>query len=360
MSESDLPNIINNLFKIKTDNYIFIYTPPKVGSTTLVTSLRISLGMSFNVVHIHDEIMLNVLTGLTNIKINDIIHFLSNQGKNVYVIDVYRSPIERKMSAFFEKISPLHFNNTEENISKYSIKRLSDRFNKLFPYLENGDHYFDKYAIENPINFDFLNKYTIQELNNIKYIKLRLCDSYLWGSILTNILKNEIIIISDYNTESKCIGYIYNKFKEEYKIPINYLENIKKCKYFNYYYNEEERNKYLNMWSSNQTDAYIPYNEEEYKFYINLCLENQYIYDIQTQHYIDNGCFCKYCNKKRRELFLKAKSGEKITDRIIHIDVVNENINKSIQKISNVVKNKCKLLKSNSKFSTDQFKLKLK
>ena len=44
--------IINKLFNTKNNNYIFIYTPPKVGSTTLVSSLRISLGNSFNVIHI--------------------------------------------------------------------------------------------------------------------------------------------------------------------------------------------------------------------------------------------------------------------------------------------------------------------
>jgi hypothetical protein len=37
----------------------------------------------------------------------------------VYVIDVYRSPIERKMSEFFEKIADMHFNTTEENLNNY-------------------------------------------------------------------------------------------------------------------------------------------------------------------------------------------------------------------------------------------------
>ena len=32
-------------------------------------------------------------------------------GKNVYVIDVYRSPIECKISTFFEKVGVYHFNN---------------------------------------------------------------------------------------------------------------------------------------------------------------------------------------------------------------------------------------------------------
>jgi len=41
---------------IKNKNtLIFIYTPPKVGSTTLVTSFRISCARRVNVLHIHDE-----------------------------------------------------------------------------------------------------------------------------------------------------------------------------------------------------------------------------------------------------------------------------------------------------------------
>ena len=119
MNNQIIEDSIKKIFNNVTNNYIFIYTPPKVGSTTLVTSLRISLGKTYNIIHIHDEVMLSVLTGINCVKINDIIGFLSNQGKNVYVIDVYRTAIERKMSEFFEKLSPYHFNNSEENISKY-------------------------------------------------------------------------------------------------------------------------------------------------------------------------------------------------------------------------------------------------
>ncbi len=216
MDKNNITDSINKLFNTATNNYIFVYTPPKVGSTTLVTSLRVSLGKSYNTIHIHDETMLSVLTGINDVKINDIIRFLSNQGKNIYVIDVYRTPLERKMSEFFEKISAYHFNNTSENISKYSIKRISDRFNKLFPHIENGDHYFNNYNISEPIPFDFEKKYTIQVINNIKYIKLRLCDSDLWANILSNIFQSDIVIIHDYKTEDKGIGSLYNKFKSEY------------------------------------------------------------------------------------------------------------------------------------------------
>jgi hypothetical protein len=56
-----------------------------------------------------------------NISINEIIHYNKKIGKNVFVIDIYRSPIERKISEYFEKLSCHHFNNTDENINKYNI-----------------------------------------------------------------------------------------------------------------------------------------------------------------------------------------------------------------------------------------------
>ena len=350
MDENKITDSINKLFSNLTDNFIFIYTPPKVGSTTLVTSLRISLGKIYNIIHIHDETMLSVLTGINDIKINDIINYLSKKGKNVNVIDIYRTPIENKMSEFFEKISPYHFNNSETNISNYSIERISDRFNNIFPHIVTCDNYLDKYDINEPIPFDFEKKYTIQIINNIKYIKLRLCDVNLWASILTDIFKLEIVIINDYKTEDKGIGELYKKFKNNYKIPINYIENIKECKYFNYYNNEIERNRYLRHWSKEKTNEYIPYTSNEYKFYINLCLQNQYINDVQLEHYIDNGCFCKCCSLKRKELFYKAKSGEKTFDKMNHSELVN---NYQLTKIKNIKEN-IKTVLSNSKIKQQQ------
>ena len=71
-----ISSVVNKLFNIESDGYVFIYTPPKVGSTTLVSSLRLSLGNSYSIVHIHDEVMLNVLTGVANVSVNEIINYL--------------------------------------------------------------------------------------------------------------------------------------------------------------------------------------------------------------------------------------------------------------------------------------------
>jgi hypothetical protein len=350
-----ISSVVNKLFSVESDGYVFIYTPPKVGSTTLVSSLRVSLGNSYSIVHIHDEIMLNVLTGVTDVSINEIIAFLSSIGKRVYVIDVYRTPIERKMSEFFEKISPYHFNNSEENINNYSIKRVSERFNALFPHIGTGDHYLEKYNIgDHHHPFDFKKKYIVQKKNNITYIKLRLCDSSMWSTTLSTIFDSTVVMITDYQTDSKGIGELYKRFKREYKLPANYFEDIKNCRFLKLYYSEQERQDYLNMWQQRLCDSYTPYSPEEYKFYMKVCLENQYINDIQAEHYIDHGCRCALCTSKRRELFVRVKNGENVHERIIHSEL-SEIRTKNIQtKIKSAI-----IKRVSSKFEANQFSIKL-
>lgn len=331
-------------------NIIFVYTPPKVGSTTLVSSIRISASNKFSIIHIHDEIMLTFFTGINSVTINEIIQYNSYIGKNVYVIDIYRTPIERKFSEFFEKISPYHFNNSEENINKYNIKRVIDRFNNVFPHLALGDHFIDKYNIPIPESFDNINNFLLIKNNNINYIKLRLKDSDKWGKILSEILCTEIIIISDYETNNKIIGSLYSKFKSEYKLPTNYFDIIKDDKFLQFYYSEEERNSYLNLWSKKISEPVIPYTESEYLFYVKLNLENQFYSDFQSEHYIDNACLCKGCSLKRISIFEKAKKGIIIKEKINHTEVVNQIIdnkkkiiNTIIDKINHKNKNKNKL-----------------
>ena len=110
-------NIYDDLSIDKNKNIIFVYCPPKVGSTTLITSIRISAFNKFTVLHIHNELMLKVLCNIDNIKIIDIIEYNKNLGKNVYVFDIYRSPIEQKISQYFEKLSIYHFNNSPQSIN---------------------------------------------------------------------------------------------------------------------------------------------------------------------------------------------------------------------------------------------------
>jgi hypothetical protein len=319
------------------NNLIFIYTQPKVGSTSLVSSLRLAAADKFNIIHLHDETTLKILTGIENLTVNEIINYNASIGKNIYVIDVYRTPIERKMSVFFEEISSFHFNNSEENVNTYDIKKVIKRFNDIFHHLATTDNYMEKYNITIPETFDYNKKYIHQKINGINYIKLRLKDSQYWSSILSKIFEREIIMVYDYETNYKKIADLYRRFKENYKLPLNYYEDIKTCKFLNYYYSEQERNEYLNLWNTKTCENHVSFTKSEYDLYIKICLENQIYNFIQLEHYIDNGCLCNLCFNKRKELFTKAKSGIKIREKIIHNAVVNEFVDTVKTNITNRV-----------------------
>ena len=128
-------NEVLNIHKSQKKNLIFIYSAPKVGSTSIVSSLRIFCSDDFDIIHIHDEEMLRVLAHVDGITINEVILYNKFLGKNIYVIDVYRSPIERKISSFFEKIGAYHFNDNDQNVNKYNVNKIINRFNNIFPYI---------------------------------------------------------------------------------------------------------------------------------------------------------------------------------------------------------------------------------
>ena len=320
-------NINEDLSIEKNRNLIFIYCPPKVGSTSLVSSIRLYATNKFTVIHLHNELMLNVLGNIQNITINEIIEYNRSLGKNVYVIDIYRSPIEQKISLYFEEIASIHFNTTEEHINKMNPLNIVTRFNNICPYIETGDHFKNVYNIgfDYSSPFDFNKKYILKEVNGIKYIKLRLKDSDTdWSRILKEILNIDMHIVKDYETEKKVIKDVFTSFKRDYLIPSNLFDLIKEDDALKYYYSEEERNEYISNWTNKQTAQFITYTLIEYALYRTISNENIGYNVIQSNHYMDTGCTCRACNYKRTNIIRKINNGQQNTEKIIHEVVKSE------------------------------------
>ena len=318
-------NILNSNNKI-----IFVYSAPKVGSTSIVSSLRIFSNNTYNIIHVHDEEMLNVLGNIKNVSVNEIILYNKYLGKDVYVINIFRSPIERKISAFFEKIGSYHFNNLDENVNKYNINRVIDRFNNIFPWLALGDHFLDVYNINNiPLKFDNNKCFLLVKENGISYITLRLKDVTKWNNILQQIFGFEIVIIKDYESRNKPIKEMFTTFKKNYRIPINLLNDLMKDKHFNFYYSSKELEEYFNEWKNKSAVEYEAYTYDEYKLYTKITLENSHLDKIQTEHYFDEGCFCRVCTNKRKIVIRNIKRGM-AHDKLIHDRITHHQPNKNI------------------------------
>ena len=304
--------------KERDRNIIFVYCPPKVGSTSLVSSIRLFANEKFNVLHLHNEQILKFLYDI-DVSINDIIKYNSYLGKNIFVFDIYRNPIEKKISIFFEKLESLHFNSNSEMIETYPIEKLISRFNSIFPYLGENDYFRNEYTIACPEKFDFDKKFLLVEKQKIKYIKLRLSDSsHYWSSILNTLLGIELKIIRDYETKEKRSKDIFQKFIENYKIPENLFELIKQDEQTTYYMNESDRTSYFNEWRKKTTSSFNYYTNKQYDFYLKISSENQNRSEVHADHYIDNGCICNSCFEKRFRLRDSVRNGETKPNKIRH------------------------------------------
>ena len=299
------------LVQSKMKKTIFVYSYPKVGSTSIVTSLRLYASHIYNIIHIHDELMLEILAGIKGISVNELILYTRKKlGHSVIVINIYRSPIERKISVFFEKISEYHFNTTSDQLCNHPTSKIINRFNRLYPHIGIGDKFIDKYDIAVPAKFNF--QYKLAQIidNDIQYISIRLKDSNIWGNILYPIIGIKINIVPDYESAHKPIKNIYAKFKQDYRIPIQYIDDIKRCPHFNYYYSSDEITKYLSDWFSKSTPI-IPktFTIPEIQLYNEISSDNQLHNTVQQHHYRDNGCLCNVCFTKRKQIITKIRNG---------------------------------------------------
>lgn len=337
----------------KNRKLIFVYCPPKVGSTTLVSSLRLCASNNLTVLHLHNEIMLKVLYNITDVTINEIINYNKQLGKKVYVIDIYRTPIEHKMSSLFENIDTFHFNTTVNDLKTYDMSKIINRFNNLFPHLAPSDHFKDKYGIVAPEKFDFERKYILVEKDGVSYIKLRLKDSVFWRKILREVLHTDVFLVNDYETDNKAVKEVYANFKNNYKIPSNLLENIKSLPSLSFYLTDEERNAYITEWQNKSiNESHTPYTVDEYNLYNKITLENHHMSEIQTDHYMDCGCVCVACERKRKIVLDKIKRGEKTKERIIHEETKTEYIVEKVNTIKTKIMSRINVLnKTHSKIS---------
>ena len=339
MSEQDLKQANKTLGIDDTLPVIFIYTAPKVGSTSIVSTLRVFAHKKAHTIHIHDNTMLQVLTGISNVSVNDIIKYNGKIGRKIYVIDIYRNPIEHKISYFFETIS-YHFNNSLSEIKKYPLERISERFNQIFPYLATQNKFMHAYNLPKsliPTSFDHQKGFMLIELDGVKYISLRLCDSRQWGEILSRILNISVrlhFIFEEYKTSEKDeIGKLYKSFVSTYTIPENIFNDLV-CtdRDAQYFMSDVERVSYINKWKSKTCTPYSYFTQEQNIMYERVSAVNCQYNEIKTNHYIDDGCGCDACIAKRQEIIKKIKNSTYNGESNHHINSRNEFISHKVKK----------------------------
>lgn len=300
---------------------VLLYCPEKVGSSSIVSSIRTCASDKFVVFHTHDHTVAKINSKKAHIDVTDIklnstfVNPITGTERRVFIIDIFREPIERKISYYFQKLSELHFNNSEHNLLNYPIEKVIKRFNDIYIHMESTDYFNERYGlVDDDIikSFDFEKKYVVKkDVFGTTYVKLRLADSNNWGNILSAILGTPITMVKNYDTMDKNIGLLYTRFKEQYRLPYNYFELLLTDKTLDLYMDKHEKEAYLNKWFGKTTKRYEPYTLEKYKIYVEISSENKY-YDSNADnvHYSDDGCVCAICTEIRKKVCTGCMEGK--------------------------------------------------
>jgi len=230
---------------------IFIFCGGKCGGTTLANTFYKN---GYETLHLHSFKCLGFYNHKENKKLNtlsnitDILEKSSNNFEDIYIIDSYRTPIERKISSFFEHI--------KETIPDYKTKSMDELINYFNCNLLYGTEEYhsinlilDYYNIPLFKKFDFEKKYNIVKQDNKIFIKLLFKDIDNWDEILSGIFEKKIIINEENLSSKKDINSLYTKFKKEYKIPKSYIrDKLINDQEFKIYNSEIEQQKYIEEW----------------------------------------------------------------------------------------------------------------
>jgi len=240
-------NVIEILNKEKNsylkDISIFVYCGGKSGSKTLWKSLKNSL-------HVHSNADFQ-LTRLDEdereLTIFDVIKYNMETKKRILIVDSYRTPIERKISAFFHHIETILPNYKEE-----SMQTIINKFNSVLQNIEEYqsiDEVFQYFNVPSFKSFDFPKKYNLKTHENITFVKIRFQEISEWSNILSTLFNTKVTINNHNLTEKKEINLLYNEFKNVYKIPKSYLSNqLVKDSAFKIYNSKKEQAKYIEKW----------------------------------------------------------------------------------------------------------------
>jgi len=234
------------------DVTFFIYSGKNSGASLLNTSLLNLPGILS--IKIDDPYDFRYKYGQSRFdSLADLIKNNMKSGKTLYVIDIYRTPIEKKMCNFFDNLNELM-----PNYKSCDVSMLTSYFNKkhIVGNIENDDYDYlteimEQFDLPPITEFDFDKNYSIVKYENVCFIKIRFSEIKKWGDILSSITGLKVQIIENKRLDENKISELCEVFKQTYKFPREFLEKIKKYSSFNVYNSTSEKIKYIKDWLTN-------------------------------------------------------------------------------------------------------------
>jgi hypothetical protein len=240
-------------------------------SKTATTSLKQSfLKLTDNVAQIH---MLNGRPQLKSyVKENMVEYINKNKNKKFLIINVFRCPIQRKLSLYFYKKRKEKIKDSDilkKNINEYILSKdnefiLNKNENDLFfDYCDHPNYEWNKFFGFNYYDkpFNFIDKYNVHIKNNLIFLNLRFDDIILWNIIINNFLKKyNLFNNKKFNllkNSKTTINILNDKIQKKYKnniilskVDFNKIYNYSK-KDLEYFYTKKELENWKKRYCSN-------------------------------------------------------------------------------------------------------------
>lgn len=258
---------------------VYINCGGKSGSKTLEKTLS----QYYSCVHTHGNyyfqknILKNEIYTLYDAMKESMKHY-----ENVYVIDSYRTPIERAISSCFQN-KP---NTTLETFNNNLL--IGENYSCLEETLyEFGLPFIHK--------FDHVKKYVLIKYKNLNIIKLRLADVNEWDKILSAIFNRPITIIPDNLSTNKKYYESYINFLNKIKIPKKYFMTLINANEFKIYNTSTEKQEYISKWKNRITtqNSVIEHLPEDFNWrtYVDINKGRlQYMSELEACiHYAETG-----------------------------------------------------------------------
>jgi len=265
----NLDNFVSTLPKSEsatTEKNIIVYQMGKVGSSTVYFSLKNGLKMNNDqsiVAPTHNRVddtyptlPLKIYHGHLYSDFSRTFKERIKRGENV-VITLFRDPISRNISQFFE--SPSYGLNSRKNydVSSNNVKNIIDRFVSGYNHLgclswfkDELERIFKYNILTQPFNHKDGYVVTKEGKNTFIVLKLEKLNETL------PIIAKEVLDIGDFSmvqdnitSEKPHNGNLYKEVKKNLKLPSTIIDEIYGDDYVKYFYTDEEIESLKTKWS---------------------------------------------------------------------------------------------------------------
>ena len=226
------------LLKMKYATPVLVDTPTKVSSTSVYKSLRRQYP---------GPVLKRHGGSLADSKyrpLRHLHHLIHEEKRPLNVISLIREPISRNISQFFDDLD-MH-TGTPDAYRKLSISELRDIFLSLESLHKDSFEIFENSILVNfgidvfstPFPESGIATYSNDNIR-LLVMRMEISDNDK-AEALKSFLGLESFSLYRYNiAEKKNYAAIYRKFKDEVKLPPDYIDRVCKTRYFRHFYGTE-------------------------------------------------------------------------------------------------------------------------